>query len=384
MRLVAEGGRSGYQHLLEDFWHEASDAGIDLGVQQPVSAAAFCKARRKLDSSAIQQLVRNAAQASMSANKDAKLLGGRRVFAIDGTRICTQRSEDLAECFGSPSGGNTPQLLACVLFDVASEIPVDACVDRYATHERDPALELIIRNLKPGDILLLDRGYPGHDFIVQLQELGIDFVIRCSTRGTFKGVEKFLISKRVDEEIVLAPRRSDLRARAVRRPNFLDRSNDPFVVLTSLNASEFPPEEILELYRRRWEIETYFRLGKGNYVNHAQFHATTPDGVKQEIYAFLLFTILSRSMLRASSIRHGKDPDRLSTKASILGTTRALVAILLTQELSESERTITRLFARIARGVNPNRKPRSCPRRSYKPRPRWDASGSTRCKTRNK
>lgn len=383
MRLVADGGRSGYQHVLEDFWHEASEAGVDLGTSAPVSAAAFCKARRKLDSRAIQQLVRKAAQSSISVNGDADLIEGRRIFAIDGTRICTRRSKDLSRQFRSPSGGHTPQVLACVLFDVAGEIPMDACVDRSTAHERDLALELVRRNLKRGDVLLLDRGFPGHEFIRQLQQLGIDFVMRSSTRSAFRGIEEFVESGALDREVVLAPRQSDLRVRAVRRPNFLDQSKAPFVVLTSLSAREFPAAKILALYRKRWEIETFFRLGKGIYVNHAQFHAATPDGVKQEIYAFLLFTILARSMLRASSEQHRTDPDRLSTKASILGTTRALVSILLTRSLRDCVRTITRLFARIARCVSPKREPRSCPRRSYKPGVRWDANGTTRARNRS-
>lgn len=382
MRLVADGGRSGYQHVLEDFWHDALEAGVDLGSAAPVSAAAFCKARRKLDWKAIRQLVRKAAQSSISVNGNTDVFEGRRIFAIDGTRISTRRSEELSKRYRAPAGGNTPQVLACVLFDIVGELPMDACVDISTAHERELGLELIRRNLKPGDLLLLDRGYPGHEFIRKLQELGIDFVMRSSTRSAFRGIEEFVESNALDREVVLSPRQSGLRVRAVRRANFLDKNKAPFVVLTSLSASEFPASKILDLYRKRWEIETFFRLGKGSYVNHAQFHATTSDGVKQEIYAFLLFTILARSMLRQSSKRHRTNPDLLSTKASILGTARALVSILLAQRLRDSERIITQLFARIARCFNPKREPRSCPRRSYKPCVRWDANGSTRLRPR--
>src|SRR5262249_42676006 len=139
-----------------------------------------CKARQKLSSEAIQLLLRKCADEAVATLPVELRIDQRRVFAIDGTRICTRRSEELGRIFEHPTNGNTPQLLACVLFDVAARAPVDCLILPHTAPEREPALELIERNLKPGDVVLLDRGYPGHDFIARLKELGIDFVIRCS------------------------------------------------------------------------------------------------------------------------------------------------------------------------------------------------------------
>ncbi len=46
--LVADSGRRGYKHLLDEFCDECLDFGLDLPTEQAVSAAAFCKARRRL------------------------------------------------------------------------------------------------------------------------------------------------------------------------------------------------------------------------------------------------------------------------------------------------------------------------------------------------
>ena len=51
--------------------------------------------------------------------------------------------------------------------------------------------------------------------------------------------------------------------RAVRRNG---PDGEPQVFLTSLPRSPFARTDILELYRRRWEVELFYRLEKGHYV----------------------------------------------------------------------------------------------------------------------
>ena len=48
---------------------------------------------------------------------------GRRIFAVDGSKISVQRSEELWQEFGGPPLGYSPQILLSVLYDVNSKIP---------------------------------------------------------------------------------------------------------------------------------------------------------------------------------------------------------------------------------------------------------------------
>ena len=59
-----------------------------------------------------------------------------------------------------------------------AEITLHACVHSASTSERAMLIE-VQDKLQPGDVLLLDRGYPAAWLVALLCERGIRFVMRC-------------------------------------------------------------------------------------------------------------------------------------------------------------------------------------------------------------
>ena len=298
--MIGEGGRRGYRHLLDQFWDDAKDHGIPLPCDQPVSAAAFCKARRKLKPMAVRSLQQRVIDEFEQTHGSHHRFKGRRVMAVDGAKVSLQRSPELIATFGVPHGGHCPQILLSTLFDVVAKMPIDATVSRYDGSENDDLVALL-PHLKLGDILVLDRGYPSYKLIAKLLATGVDFVIRVPTRGSFKAIETFLQSGGDDYRIMLgsdisAHRRPvpPLEVRAIRDEG---KDGESQVFLTSLRRNNFTRGEILRLYRMRWEVELFFRLEKGDYIGHGQFHAKTPDGVRQEVFAFMLYVALTRHLM---------------------------------------------------------------------------------------
>jgi hypothetical protein len=55
--MVSLRDRRGYSHLLDEFWADAEEQGVRLGSSRPVSAAAFCKARRRLKPELLRRLL---------------------------------------------------------------------------------------------------------------------------------------------------------------------------------------------------------------------------------------------------------------------------------------------------------------------------------------
>ena len=157
--MAADGGRRGYQHLLDAFWEDARSNQVRLPVDSPISAAAFCNARQKLSATAVQHLLRDSSDAFDRAYGSRHRLRGRRVLAVDGCKISLQRAPELWEEFGGPSDGYTPQILASVLFDVIAKMPLDATIAPYASDER-AQLSNLLASTRDGDILVLDQGYP--------------------------------------------------------------------------------------------------------------------------------------------------------------------------------------------------------------------------------
>lgn len=376
--LVADGNRRGYRHTLDAFWDEAKRSQLPLPTDEPVSAPAFCKARRKLTPMAIRALLRDVAGAFDRAHGRRHRVKGRRIFAIDSSRISVQRTPELWKEFGGPTGGFTPQITVHVLFNVVAQLPVDAEITPLACDEREQVPRLV-EHLAPGDVLILDRGYPSRELIAFLLARGIDFVIRLSTKGTFRAVRRFLESGLKDQRILLdqggdslTTRRDPLDVRAVRGAN---RNGHPKLCITSLRGGEFSRSEIFALYGRRWEIETFFRVEKGSYVGHDQFHARTADGVRQEVFALLLFLSLSRHLMASAARLERVSYREISHKAAVLAVGRRVTELLLNSTPRAARAALDDLLRRIASRLEKKRLGRSFPRRSFKPRPRWKPTG---------
>lgn len=379
--MVADGGRRGYRHLLSAFWDDARSHGLPLPTEEPVSAAAFCNARRRLKPSAVRVLLHDTADAFERQHGASLRFHGRRVLAVDGAKIALQRADELWCAFGGPSSGHTPQILVTTLFDVIAKLPVDATVAPYASSEREQLAALVPR-LHPGDVLVLDRGYPSYEVIADLLARKLDFVMRVPTSASFPAIDDFVRSGRAEDEIELVPATSSAAhgsgpflLRAVRRDG---PDGEMQVLLTSLPSSSFPHQAIVDLYRRRWEVELFFRLEKGDYIGHSQFHARHADGVRQEVFALLLFVALSRTLMAAAAEVRDVPYERVSQKGAILATAHRITALLLDADPLRARATLDSLLRRIARCLDERRRARSFPRRSFKPRPRWGPNGHVR------
>lgn len=379
--MVADGGRRGYRHVLEAFWADAKDQGVRLPRETPVSAAAFCNARHKLKAAAVRLLLQDAVEAFDREHGAQHRFRGRRVLAVDGSKIPVQRSGALWNEFGGPQHGYTPQVMVSTLFDVIAKLPVDATVAPYASCEREQLGRLLDR-LRPLDVLVLDQGYPSYEIIDMLLERQVDFVIRVPTRNGFAAVEEFARSGQNEADIDLAPAAhsddSVQRSRALRLVRRDGPDGEAQVFLSSLRRSSFPRADILELYRRRWEVELFFRLEKGTYLGHDQFHARNADGVRQEVFALLLFIALSRTLMAATAQIHNVPYELISQKGALLAAANRFTVLLLHRQPDRARDILDALLLRISRCLDELPRKRSFPRRSFKPRPRWGPNGHVR------
>ena len=376
--MAADAGRRGYRHVLEEFWDQAARSGIRMPQAKPVSAAAFCLARRKLAPELFGVLLEQV-HAEFRARHGAKLLWhGRRVFAVDGSKFNLQRSADLAQAFGIPSGGHCPQVLVSTLFDVIGKVPCALTVAPSASCERQQMLKLAQR-LQAGDLLVLDRGYPSFEVLEALSRAEIDVLVRVPARSSFDAIQVFQDSGGADYRVLVQPPRDGthpgaqpLELRALR----IDTSGkEDWFLLTSLRRAHVTSSQIAQLYHLRWEIEEFFKLLKGDYFSQRQFHAKTALAVEQEIRAQMLFVALSR-LLMATAADYTKTPYQdLSSKSGILGLGSHLVGLMLRDDPDVAASELGRLLPRLVRNRNQRRPGRVCPRRSFKPGPRWNSRG---------
>ena len=379
--MVADGNRRGYQHLLAGFWDEARSYDLKLPTQEPVSAASFCTARHKITSEQLRHMLHGlAADFFDDVFGPEQRWHGRRVFAIDGTKINLQRSPDLEAAFGIPDSGYCPQVLVSVLLDVCAKAPVDVEVSPFASSEREHLLSMLPR-LERGNVLVLDRGYPSHEVLQALVLAGIDFLIRVPSSNSFAVIDELRESDGDDFLYYVDPPEGSppewgriiLRAVRLRGPD----GTESFF-LTTLRRQEFSRAQLRNLYHMRWEAEEFYKLLKGPYIGQGQFRSKSPAGVRQEIHALVLYLAIARVLMATAAKATGTDYQSMSQKSAVLGLAAYVTRLFLAADSDFALRDLHALLHRIARVPYKRRPGRAAPRVSFRPRLRWGPSGRVR------
>jgi len=107
------------------------------------------------------------------------------------------------------------------------------------------------------------------------------------------------------------------------RPGFRTQTLYLFTTLTDQNL--YPPERLLELYGRRWQVELNFRTVKAT-LGMDQSEAKSAQMVRKEFYAGLMAYNLVRGLMALAAQQAGCQPGQLSFSK---------VHILLAQTLAE-------------------------------------------------
>jgi hypothetical protein len=272
-----------------------------LSVLRQLSDRALAKARAKLHIPALWGLNAKLMQ-DMQDQGLIALWKGRRLVCADATllapaqRAC-HRTRNLA----------APSQRALGLYLPGNEVMLHMAVGPESEGERQMLFEQFDL-LQPGDVLVLDRGYPATWLVQALYQRGIDFIIRCdSTRG-WAAVREMLRCGNEECWAYLPTTQADkvstweldgpaqMHIRLVRHVSSSGRIR---VLVTSLDQSMASVAELADLYHGRWRIEEAFkrlkhRLGLESVSGLSQ-HALLVD-VATKVLADNLAALLNRSV----------------------------------------------------------------------------------------
>lgn len=238
--------------------------------------------------------------------EDYQTYKGYLVFACDGTSLELPSTKEFINDFGCPSNqkgkSRRPLGTSSILYDINNEIIVDGLLDKYASDEKMMFLQHLenlkeISSLKKKKIIILfDRGYPSMEIMAKMKENNIDFIIRNkkSYLTASKVAAKYANYDRVKTIKItsdMTRQKSWLRSFAKENNSEIDlrfvsgrfKDGEIGVFITSLPNNIFTREEIVELYKRRWEIETHFRYEK-KACAFENFACKTTLRLKQEYY----------------------------------------------------------------------------------------------------
>lgn len=358
------------------------------------TSSAFVQQRKKILPVALESLFHDfTAQTTQKDNYK-----GYKLLAVDGSDIQIPTNlKDENSLFVTKEGVKPYNLLHLnALYNLITNTYEDAIVfKRKEAGENKALTEMVDRStLKGNTIVIMDRGYEAYNNMAHIQEKGWFYLIRIKDfslhkTGILHGLElpdtaefdeyidlsltrkqtnemKQLLqqknlfrrigSNKTFDYLPLKSKKSDatvlyhLPFRIVRFPI----SDDSYeVVVTNLDASEFPPDKLKKLYGMRWGIETSFRDLKYT-VGLLYFHSKKVEYILQEIFASLIMYNFSELITSHVVIEKGTGKYEYKVNFS--------VAVHICREFLLKENIPPDIESLIARYITPIRPGRSRPR----------------------
>lgn len=392
LSLTSSGKSSGVDTKSGLFFKNARRSGMWPNAEA-VDRSAVSKARKKIPWQVFEDLASNATELAYELlPKDPKYLWhGMSVFAFDGSKYTLPAIEEIRMEFDPDSGldqsgrGHYPQCLVSTAYDVFRRLPVARTVQSIKVgNEREEAKKLIA-HIPAGNLLCFDRGYPSYEFILWLNEhYNGSYLFRCPASSTFPAVEQFLKSSKDEAVISIDPSqnyiqqvpvedRGQLHPITLRVIKLVSPEGVVSVLLTNLfDMNEYGCGELISLYFRRWEVENYYRDEKV-YLEIEKFHSKRPDGIRQELFAILVMSVITR-ILMAISEDIGEVPTKAEPqfKNSIM-TLASDMAVFASEDAVKALEIFQDILAEIQRVkyYRPNRSRPSQPRVTKRPINKW-------------
>jgi hypothetical protein len=336
LSLVANGNHNGVDVHLGNFFRDARRSGLWPDAQAP-HRSALSKARKHVPWEVFQDILQDAVRLAYELWPDDSLFTwhGMSVYAIDGSKYTLPATPALRQEFdpnsglGTPGKGHYPQCLVSTLYDVFRRLPIARTNKSIHASERDEAAHLL-PFVPENSILLCDRGYPSYAlFRLLSQTFNGYFVFRSPASSTFPAVEEFVASGKQDAIIWITPTDSVLKKATPRQRKHLKAIKLRVILLKSpdgtvsvlitnlLNTVTFPRTDIIALYFDRWEVEEYYKDEKVT-LEIERFHARTSNGIRQELFAAMIMTVISRTMMLVATQQFLADGQECQFKNAIL------------------------------------------------------------------
>jgi hypothetical protein len=330
------------------------------------TTAAISRARRRLGLKPLRRLLRGTCR-SWQGRTGLARWNGMPLLAIDGTRLRMPDTPENRAHFGGRAAWAFPHAHVVVAMCALTHVVLAATVGKVRHNERR-LIRRLLGHLPARSLLLLDRGFFGYALLLDLWARGHAFVARAHEGIGYRRVRRLGACDhlvRITRNRAACRQRPDLRTRfEVRRVTYRRKGFRPVHLFTNLlDAQAYPAEQIVRLYRERWEVELGFDELKTHLLNkHVPLRSKSPALVRQEIDGLLLaYNAVRMHMAQAAHAAH-VDARRLSF-TDALGRLRDVARRMAVA----AGRHLPDLFAAylqdLGRCLLPARRPRTNPRR---------------------
>lgn len=340
------------------------------------ATGAYSRARNELPVEAATQVADRIFAHLMTSRKPLLTGLSGPVFLLDGSSLSTPHTPQLRDRFPPASNqhgeSHWPTLRIVVAHDLASGLAVrpewgpmfgpQACSEQALT-------ETLLKRLPAGSVVLADRNFGVFSVAWKARQKGLPVLVRLTEVRARKiaGVNsEAVLAGGMDRSVEWRPSREDRRAHpelpadAVVRGRLITATVEragkqiPLYLFTTL---EIPAAQVVELYGRRWNIETDLRSLKQTVRLH-QLTSQSPEMIAKEILlAFSAYNMV-RGVQSAAAAKAGIEARQLSF-SRVQDVVNAWLPLLATiQEPDRYDEEVQRMLSYAARCRLPKRRTR--------------------------
>jgi hypothetical protein len=292
-----------------------------LGLACP-SEKALRDLRRRLGPAPLKALFEVVAGPLAQPHTPGVCFGGLRTVAFDGCNSLkipdTARNRTwIGRIRYRMSWAGYPTLRLMTLVETGTRGLLGATVGSVSSRDETALATRLLHLLRPGMLVLLDRGFDAGWFFAEITRTGA--MLLCRARASR--------SPQVREHLPDGSYLSHLDSLNVRivEANVVvtgadgTHISDSYRLITTLMDHRcFPAAALVRLYHERWEIESAFLALRHTLLNGRVLRSGDRPGVEQELWALLtLYQLLRMAMVTAVETRPGTDPDRASFTTAI-------------------------------------------------------------------
>jgi hypothetical protein len=192
--------------------------------------------------------------------------------------------------------------------DLRGPIPVCIYISEAKVNDIKWLDELIF---EPGAIYIMDRGYIDWARLFQIASSGAFFVIRAKDNLRFTRYKSQPVDKSTGLRSDQIGKLSILKSKGdfpthLRRVRFYDEEKQKHLVFLTNNL-QIPALTVAKLYKKRWEIELFFKWIKGN-LEIKHYYGTSANAVKTQIWIavslYLIVAIIHKNLKLPGSLRN--------------------------------------------------------------------------------
>ena len=326
---------------------------------------ALCRAQKRMPLEAAEAVCDEVFTKLNEADPAEGLLS--RLFLLDGSSMRTAHTPSLVEAYPPGSKGHWGLIRVLMVYRASSGLAGRPCWGpmhgKNAVSEQ-ALTKLILEQVPKGSAVMGDINFGVFSVAWNVQQSGCDMLFRLQYGRARKIAGGTLPAANSERRVEWRPSRDDRRAHpelpadAVIRGRLIvaqvKGKNGKVVDLYLFTTLEEPWEELVELYRRRWDVELDIRSLKQTLHLHS-LKSKSPEGVEKELLLAIAGYNLVRSVQVAAARQANLKPRQLSFSRVQAVVMTALPRLATTTDAAQWEKQYQQVLRWAAQGKLPNR-----------------------------